>query len=251
MVENGILSIVNKVLMVITVLVFMSPVKAFAQVPSSSNYQVPESTFSTGSEIDANSASYNARATAGVLAIGLGESTNYSARPGFVTPDEEFLEFVVQTASVDLGTLSTSTTGSGTANFYVRSYINGSYVVYTLSTAPSSEGGATLNPLVAATTSTVGTEQFGINLVDNASPNIGVDPTPNPSTQFANGEASTGYETVDNYKYLVGDVIARSGAVGPAWGRTDFTISYIANISSITEAGTYTMDHDIVVTATF
>lgn len=248
---NDIFSNVNKVIMLIVLIVLALPAKAMAQVPSSSNYQVPESTFSTGGDIDVNSASYSARGTAGLLAVGLGESTNYTAIPGYVTPDEEFLEFVVQTASVDLGTLDVSTTGSGTANFYVRSYINGSYVVYTLSSSPTSEGNAVLNPLTAATTSTVGTEQFGINLVNNTTPNIGTDPAPYPSTQFANGEAASGYDTIDNYKYLVGDIIARSGASGPAWGRTDFTISYIANISSITEAGTYTMNHDIVVAATY
>ena len=238
-------------LKLLTMVLLMMPVRVFAQVPSSSSYQVPESTFSSGGDIDTNSASYNARGAAGLLAVGQGDSTTYTALPGYVTPDDEFLEFVVQTSSVDLGTLSTSTTGTGTANFYVRTYINGSYVVYTLSTAPTSEGGAVLDPLTGGGASTVGTEQFGINLKDNTTPNIGLDPSPNPSTLFANGEAAPGYDTADNFKYLIGDVIARSDTTGPAWGRTDFTISYIANISSITEAGTYTMIHNIVVTATY
>lgn len=236
---------------IMLVVVLVMPVRAFAQTPSSSSYQVPESTFSSGGEIDSSSASYRSSGAAGILGVGEGNSTSYTAFPGFITPNEEFLELNVQTANVNLGNLDTGTTGTGTASFYVRSYINGSFVVYTRSTAPTSEAGAVLDPLAAAATSSAGTEQFGINLVDNATPNIGVDPDADPTTAFANGEAATGYDTADNFKYVDGEVIAQSGAVGPAWGRTNFTISYIANISSITEAGTYTMNHDLVLTSTY
>jgi hypothetical protein len=150
-----------------------------------------------------------------------------------------------------LGLLDTSTTSSGTASFYVRAYINGSYAVYSLSSSPVSEGGAVINPLTSPTVPTAGTEEFGFNLVDNATPNVGTDPVADPSTLFANGEAATDYDTPDSFKSLSGDIIARSGSVGQAWGRTNFTISYIANISSITEAGSYEMDHDLVVAVTY
>lgn len=235
----------------VTAFVYFLPLPVAAQVPSSSSYQVKESTFSSGGNVNSTSASYRSQGAAGILAVGRGDSTSYTARPGFITPNEEYLEFAVQTASVDLGILSTSSTGSGTALFYVRSYINGSYAVYTMSQPPTSEGGAVLDPLAAAVASAQGTEQFGINLVDNASPNIGANPSPDPSTTFANGEAATNYNTADQYRYGVGEIIARSGSTGPAWGRTNFTVSYIANISSITEAGTYIMSHDLVVSATY
>ncbi|MBP6962232.1 hypothetical protein KBB49_01705 [Candidatus Saccharibacteria bacterium] len=226
------------------------PVKVFAQTPSSTNYQVPESSFTTGSNIDANSASYNSRVSFGDLAIGSASSTSYNARPGSVTPDEEFLELVVQTANVNLGALLESTTGSGTAIFYVRSYINGDYYVQSSGSTLTS-GSDTITALGTPTASTTGTEQFGINVVANATPAVGADPAADPSTFFANGIAETGYDTADFFQFNSGDVIARSGPAGPAWGRTNYTVSYIANVTSITEAGNYTMNHDIIVTATF
>jgi hypothetical protein len=82
---------------------------------------------------------------------------------------------------------------------------------------------------------------------------FGANPLNVPDSSFADGEAATGYNTPNQYKYGQGDVIARSAATAgnQAVGRTDFTISYIANISSITPAGTYVMVHDIVVSATY
>lgn len=61
---------------------------ASAQIPSSSSYSVPESGFSSGSEIDANSTSYNARTSIGDLGIGQSESGNYIGFGGFITPDQ-------------------------------------------------------------------------------------------------------------------------------------------------------------------
>jgi len=242
---------VKKAFVIILLVLFGVPARVIAQPSSSSNYRVEESSFSSGSGINSNSANYNARASAGNLGVGSADSTNYNARPGFVTPDEEFLELVVQTSSVDLGTLLTNTTGSGTAQFYVRSYINGSYYVQTMSSPPTSEGGAVLSQLATNSASTQGTEQFGINLVANTTPAIGTSPVHDPSSAFANGIAATNYDTANSYRYNVGETIAQSGSSGPAWGLTNYTVSYIANVSSITEAGTYTMNHDIVVTATY
>lgn len=248
---NSVILVYVKIILMLIVAAMLTPAVAQAQTSSSNSYRVTESGFSSGSNIDANSASYNAWTSIGDLAVGSADSANYNARPGFITPNEEFLDFVVQTTDVDLGLLDTSLTRSGSATFYVRSYVNGDYAVYSMSSSPESESGADLDPLTAAAVSTIGTEQFGFNLVSNATPSVGLDPIPDPTTDFANGEAAPGYDTADNYKSLSGDVIARSGSVGPAWGRTNFTISYIANISPITPAGSYSMAHDLVVTATF
>lgn len=242
---------VKIILGILVVFLFGYPVKIFAQTSSSSNYSVEESTFSSGSNINANSASYNSRVSIGNLGVGSADSTNYNARPGYVTPDEEFLELVVQTSSVNLGTLTTSSTGVGSAQFYIRSYINGLYIVQTIGQAPTSEGGAVLDQLSTNATSIQDSEQFGINLVANTVPPIGSNPVHDPTSSFANGVAATNYNTANSYRYNVGETIARSGSSGPAWGLTNYTISYIANISSITEAGTYVMVHDIVVTATY
>lgn len=231
--------------------VMMGGSKVLAQTPSSPNYQVPEASFNTGSSIDSTSASYSGRFSAGDLAVGFGSSTNYNAIPGFISPSEEYLELVVQSSNVDLGILDTTTTGVGSGNFYVRSYINGSYVVQTASPSLTSESDEEIDPLTTATIPTQGQEEFGINLVENTTLAIGLNPSPDPDTDFANGIAATGYDTDGIFKYTQGDIIATSSPTGLAWGRTYFTVSYIANVSPITPAGLYTMEHDIVLVSTF
>jgi hypothetical protein len=240
----------KRMFLVILVLALSQPVALFAQTYSSSSYQVNEATFGSGGEVDANSASYNARGSAGNLGVGEANSTTYGAFAGSITPDQEYLELNVTAGPVDLGTLTTSSTGTGTSTFYVRSYIDGSYVVKTLSTTPKN-GTQSLAAMSSAAASAQGTEQFGINLVANTSPaTMGAVPALQPNGSFANGIAATGYDTTNTYKYNIGDTIAQSGA-GRAWGQTNFTISYIANISPVTTGGIFSVDHDIVVIPTY
>ena len=229
---------------------------ALAQTYSSSNYKVNETAFGSGGNIDANSASYNAQGSIGNLGVGESSSASYGAFAGFITPNEEYLELNVTAGTVDLGALTTTYTGIGSANFYVRSYINGGYVVKTMSQPPSN-GAKVLTGMAAAATPTQGVEQFGINLVINTAPTnptyptgVGSNPSLQPNGSFANGIAATGYDTPNFYKYVVGDTIAQSGS-GRAWGQTNYTVSYIANIGAITPGGQYQAAHDIVVIPTF
>lgn len=217
---------------------------------SSTNYQSNEVFFGTGGDLDTSSPNYQAQTALGALGVGNVSSSNYSAYSGFITPDEPFLEMDLSTTLVDLGVLDEVSTKTGTATFSVRTYVNSGYTVQTLSQPPSIPGGATLQPMVAQGASAVGTEQFGINLRANTAPAaFGADPIPLPDNTFATGQAATGYDTVNQYKYSVGDTIANSGTSG--WGLTFFTMSYIANMAPLTEAGNYRMIHDLVVVATY
>lgn len=241
----------KRTLVVILLLAVSLPASVYAQ--SSTNYKVEETFFGTGGEVDMNSTNYNAHGSAGSLGVGSSSSDNFDAEAGFVTPNAPFLEMIVNTSSLDLGNLSASSTSSGSATFSVRSYLSSTYSVMTLSQAPTSEGGAQLDPMTSTAAAAAGTEQFGINLVDNATPDVGAIPANVPDDSFADGEAASGYATADQFKYGVGDIIARSAktAGNQAVGRTNYTISYIANISGITPAGLYTMNHDLVVVATY
>jgi len=232
------------------------PVTVMAQSYNSTSYQVNEATFNSGGGIDANSTSYNARGSAGNLGVGEATSASYAAFGGSITPDEEYLEMSVTSGSVDLGTISNTSTGIGTSTFYVRAYINGSYTVKTLNQPPKN-GSYTWAAMSTAGSSTQGTEQYGINLVANTSPTngsfpsgAGSNPNPIPSSTFANGQAATGYNTANTYKYVVGDTIASSGS-GRAWGRTDYTMTIIANASPITPGGAFTVDEDLAVVASY
>ncbi len=234
-------------------IILFLPMPVMAQTSSSPSYRVDETLFGTGGELDATSPSFRAHSSLGSLGVGFSSSTNYDMEAGFLTTNEPFLELFVNNTIVDLGNLTNTTTGTGSGVFWVRTYNSGSYVVQTMSQPPTSEGGAVLNAKSTLGAPSIGTEEFGINLVDNSSPDIGANPLNVPDNSFADGTAETGYNTVNQFKYGVGDIIARSPATAgnQAVGRTDYTISYIANISSITEAGSYSMFHDIVVTATY
>lgn len=240
---------------------FLMPAIASAQ-SSSANYKVEETYFGSGGNVDANSANYRARQSTGALGGGDISSPNYRAVAGFTTPSEPFLEAGVTGANVDFGTLSPSATafassqaGACNCTFYVRSYLSSNYTVITGSQPPTSEN----NKVIAAKSSQgapggVGTEEFGINLVANTVPGaIGADPANVPDGTFADGKAATGYQTPNQYKYGVGDVIANSPATvgNQGIGQTNYTVSYIMRINNLTSAGQYTMNHDIIVVATF
>ena len=224
----------------------------WAETSSSTNYSIEESTFSSGSEIDSNSSNYNSRISAGNLGVGISESGSYIGQVGFITPDEEYVELVVPVTTINMGVLTPGTPGTGTATFTARAYLNDNYVVYTLKGPPTNENGDVISPITTAAAFDSAVEQFGINLVANTSPvTQGAAPSRQPvdNGEFAFGEASPGYNTTNLYQYNDGDSIARS--VSKGFGETDYTISYILNITSTTPAGLYTMQQNLVITATY
>jgi hypothetical protein len=237
-----------------TLLAVLSFTLVSAQQSSSTNYQVQESLFGSGGNVDTQSSNYRANGSAGANGVGSASSNNYDAEAGLLTPNEPYLEFAINTPTVDLGTLADNATASGTGSFYVRSYLNDDYVVKTVSSPPTNESGHALAGMSSQAAPTVGIEEFGMNLVANTVPSsFGSDPVNYPGNSFADGQAATGYDTPNVFKYVVGDTVARAPktAGNRANGRTDYTISYIANMGSLTPAGLYKMDHDLVVVATF
>ncbi len=222
---------------------------AMAQTPESANYRLEENYIGPGGFIQGQSGNYSARGSLGDTGIGNSSSANYQIYAGYTTTRDEFLEMVVTGSTINMGTLSTSTTATGTGTFYVRSYLASGYVVATVGDPPTNENGDTIAPMAIAAAASAGTEQFGINLVANTSPvSFGANPVQVPDSSFSFGYAAAGYDTANQYKYVKGDVIAKADSSS---GRTDYTISYIMNIAPLTEAGFYTMNHDLVATATF
>lgn len=219
-----------------------------AQSYNSTNYQVDELFIGAGGTNDASSASYQGRASIGDLGIGNSTGTAYQAYGGFTTTAAPELELIVPIVNLDLGVLSTGAAAYGSATFQVRTYLASGYVVYTTGPAPTSEGGAVIDPLTSGGTSSPGTEQFGINLVDNASPNVGADPVQLPDNTFSFGAAATGYNTADTFRYNDGEAIAQSSQSS---GLTEYTISYLFNIRGTTEAGNYVFRQSIVAVSTY
>ncbi len=231
-----------------TALMLLLPAVATAAQSSSSSYQVNEVFFGAGGALNNCSANYCSKQSLGETGVGGTSSTNYQARAGFNTDREPFLQFIVNGTNTDIGVLSTSSTATTTATFSVKNYLSSGYQVVTVSNPPKYNT-YTMHNLTTASSSVAGTEQFGINVVANTSPTtFGANPVQVPSGVFSFGAAAPGYNTPNKYKYVPGDTIAYSSTSS---GETDFTISYIYNISVVTPGGTYGFNDVLVATATF
>jgi hypothetical protein len=195
----------------------------------------------------ANVAVYDHNLTAARISAHYQAGTS-AIQAGFNTNREEYIEFQVNTPSIDFGTLTTGTTKTGTATFSVKSYLASGYQVVTASDPPKN-GSYTMQGMATTAASSVGTEQFGINLRANTSPaTFGADPVQVPDNTFSFGTVASGYNTVNQYRYVKGETIASSSRSS---GETDYTISYIMNIGNLTPGGTYNMAHVLVATSTF
>ena len=110
--------------------------------------------------------------------------------------------------------------------------------------------------MTAATTGVRGVGQFGLNLKANtlatSTPIVGHEVTLVANGIDLRGQATTGYDVVDNFKFVTGDSIANSanGGAGPTNAQI-YTASYIVNVTGSQTAGTYTTTRTYVCTATF
>lgn len=144
--------------------------------------------------------------------------------------------------SVSLGTLTTSSTGTGTSQIGVSTNADSGYSI-TVNGTTLTSGSNTLTALSAQTASSQGSSQFGINLKDNATPNIGSDPAGSGSAT-----PTADYGTADQFKFVTADDVASAASADDF---RLFTVSYIANISGSTPPGTYTTTLTYIATATF
>ncbi len=238
-----------RLLLLVTILMSgLSSPLLFAQ-SSSSNYEINEYFLGPGGELDLSSASYSARATLGDLATGNLTGTNYQLYGGFTTTDVPYLEFVINGTTIDMGVLNSSTTGTGNATFSVRTYLAEGYVVHADGSLPTNESGDTIDGMTIKGASSQGEEQWGINLAANTTPAVfGAVPQQVPDASFSFGQVDNEYDDDGQFKYSATDTVAYSNSSS---GETIYTVSYLMNVSPITEAGLYTANQTFVVTSTY
>lgn len=241
------LRIARSLLVLVALLFTAGLAHVSAAQSTSTNYSVNEVQIGGGSSLNDCSASYCAKTSVGDTVVGDTSSANYKAVSSFNTSDVPLLEVIVVGGDHDLGVLDPDTTASLTEIIKVRNYLSNGYVMQ-ISGAPPSVPGHTLNSLSVPSTSQPGAEQFGINLADNTSPNIGADPIQIPSGDYSYGTVADDYASPDLFKYENGGIIGQSLT---STGETDYTLSMILNISNTTAAGRYHGHYSIVVTATF
>lgn len=225
------------------------PATVLAQSSSSPNYQVDQTFFGTGGETDLQSDNFRSRATVGELGIGELNSANFRAFAGFNTTDEPFIEFIVTGNNIDLGYLDPAATSTAQGQFYVRAWQAGGYSVRTAADPLTNvSSGYQFETPTTPTTSALGTEQFGINLVENTSPAVGQNLIQSPDSTYSFGQVSPEYSQTNNFLYNKGDAIAFSDE---STSVTFYTISYLFNISEETPSGQYEFRHTLVATGKY
>lgn len=219
----------------------------------SSNYGVNEVFFGSGGGTGFSSSNYQAQVSVGETGVGNSTSANYQTHAGFNTAREPYIELDVNTANITLPVLTVAAPQTTTATFSVKSYLSSGYIV-TSASPPPTNSSYTMNALSSPTTSSPGSEQFGINLVANNScggglpASLGADKVQIPDSTFSFGGPASGYDTACNFKYVQDGTIASSASSS---GETDYTISYLFNVSNLTPGGTYSFNQVLVATATY
>lgn len=131
----------------------------------------------------------------------------------------------------DMGRLSPKSTLTAQSQMAVGTNATGGFAI-TVTGDSLTAGTSVINPSATPTASQPGTNQFGINLVENTSPAVGED----PQGTWLNALPTSGYGTPNKYKFVSGDVIASSPNVSLM---KKFTVSYIVNSAPSLRAGVY------------
>jgi hypothetical protein len=149
--------------------------------------------------------------------------------------------------------MSLTTAATSTAQFCIVTNAGGGYVITYRDEALGGPtkgfwNGAHEFPVVTNFTSTPGTEQFGFNLRANTVPVFGADPD---AAGLVTDLTNPQYSTVNQYSYNdTGTAIVLASKAAPS-ASARYTLAYLANISSLTPAGTYQAHQVFVATAAF
>ncbi len=208
----------------------------YADSSSSANYKVNETQFGIGSGSGICSNAYCSQISVGDTTVGSAKSGSFAANFGFNTTDQPYLDVWTEGGTTELGTLDVGSTATATNAIKVRNYLSSGYIIQITGATPS-QGTHALDGITTAATSHQGAEQFGINMVANTAPAIGANAVQVPDTSTSFGYAYGDYSTPDIFKYIDGDIVAKSDTSS---GETDFTLSMIINISNVTPGGKYT-----------
>ena len=143
----------------------------------------------------------------------------------------------------DMGQLNENQTLTAQSQMAVGTNASGGFAI-TANGGLMAAGTNVINSPTIPTYSDPGTDQFGINLVENTIPVIGSD----PEGTWANAVPSADYSVPNKYKYVSGDVVAYSPNVSLM---RKFTVSYILNSSKSLRAGVYTTTINYIASGRF
>lgn len=143
----------------------------------------------------------------------------------------------------DMGEITSESTLTAESQMAAGTNASSGFVI-TVNSIGMAAGTTIINSPSIPTESRIGTNQFGINLVANNSPEVGKD----PDGESINGVAAPGYNQPNKFMYKDGDVVALAPNVSLV---RRFTVSYILNGSSSLPAGVYTTTITYICTGRF
>lgn len=143
----------------------------------------------------------------------------------------------------DMGAMSAEETLVARSQMAVGTNATGGFAI-TVNGNSLTAGTSSIDSPSSPTESTPGTNQFGINLVENDRLNLGADPT----GEWANAVPAANYSEPNKFMYVPGDVVATSSSVSLM---KKFTVSYIVNSSPELRAGVYTTTINYIASGRF
>ena len=143
----------------------------------------------------------------------------------------------------NMGALSPNETLTAQSQMAVGTNATAGFVISAVG-SPLSAGMEVIKSLDTPSPSEPGKNQFGINLVANNSPGIGLD----PEGDWANAATTPNYGQPNMYMFKDGDIVASSPNVSLM---KKFTVSYIVNVSPALRAGVYTTTINFIASGRF
>jgi len=233
----------KNVYIILAIIIFTGLIPCRAYMMTSTHYQINSDSINVGG-VRQTSTNYQSEDSIGEIATDNSSSTSYKINAGYQAMWDypPGLSFVIHQNNADLGELKINEASVNSTTFSASSNAVGGYAVVVKGETLKSAGGYTISALTSPANSSPGNSQFGINLVDNANPNVGANPS------GGNGAAASGYGEADHFKFVDGDVIAVADTYSQ---ETTFTISYLGNISPTDAAGSYSTTLTLIMTAKF
>lgn len=212
----------------------------------STNYQFIETSLGGTGLTETSSPNFQSQQSGGIIGVGTSSDGTVQIQAGHETTSDPALSFAVLSNSASFGSFSPTSTAVANSSFEVSDYTSYGYIVQIFGTPPTNSSGYSISPMTTTAASSVGTEQYGLNLVANTNPvSFGANPN---NGQFGYGSVSANYDTPNNYRFVNGDTIASSAK---STGLTIYTMSFIVNVSDITPGGQYIAKQNIICTGTY
>lgn len=225
------------------------PMAGLLAYTESTNYIIWADVFGSGGSATSTSDSYSLHDTMAEAMIlsATSTATNYGIKAGFQEMYyDQYLTFSILDTDIDLGDLDVASATTASQTMTISTNATNGFTI-TVSGDTLQNGGESIDAIGAtAEASAAGTEQFGINLVDNTDPDIGLD----PSGTIPIGSAASNYDTADSFAFddTTATIIAHASNDINA---TTFTISYLANIAQATVIGAYSTTLTYAATANY